>query len=91
MFISNDEAKQMFEESQKQVELSPTEANEKREHLRQQALKALYDNQECFVAQWILQNPFANPQDYTLRFVYHDESKLGYDVQMVKIEGESNV
>lgn len=56
-----------------------------REQLRAQAMKFLYDNQECFVAQWILQNPFANPADYTLRFTYHDKSMNGYDVQMVKI------
>lgn len=56
------------------------------EELRAQAMKVLYDNQECYVAQWILQNPFANPADYTLKFVYHDQSRLGYDVQMVRIE-----
>lgn len=60
--------------------------NDKREALRKQALKFLYDNQECYVAQWILQNPFANPQDYRLKFVYNDESRLGYTVEMEKIE-----
>ncbi len=57
-----------------------------REELRKKAMKVLYDNQECFVAQWILQNPFANPNDYKLQFTYHDESLLGYDVQMVRID-----
>lgn len=57
-----------------------------REALRQQAMKALYDNQECFVAQWILQNPFANPKDYRLKFVYNDKSMLGYSVTMEKID-----
>lgn len=92
MLISAEDISKMVQEAQpQQVTLTREEENAKREQLRNQALKALYDNQECFVAQWILQNPFENPNDYTLRFVYHDKSKLGYDVQMVKIEGENNV
>lgn len=57
-----------------------------RETLRAKAMKALYDNQECFVAQWIIQNPFENPADYTLRFTYNDKSLNGYDVTMEKIK-----
>lgn len=57
-----------------------------RESLRQQAMKVLYDNQECFVAQWILQNPFANIKEYRMKFVYNDKSMLGYTVEMEKID-----
>ena len=32
----------------------------------QQAVKSLAQNQECYVAQWILQNPDANISDYVL-------------------------
>lgn len=56
------------------------------EELRAQAMKFLYDNQECYVAQWILQNPFANPADYALKFTYNDQSMLGYSVTMEKID-----
>lgn len=56
------------------------------EELRAQAMKFLYDNQECYVAQWILQNPFENPGDYALKFTYNDKSMLGYSVTMEKIE-----
>lgn len=57
-----------------------------REEMMAQARKFLYDNQECFVAQWVLQNPFANINDYRLKFVYNDESLMGYTVEMEKIE-----
>lgn len=65
--------------------VSPTE-------LRRQATKVLLDNQECLVAQWILQNPFEQISDYMLEFKYHDESspENGYTVKMIKI-GEENV
>jgi len=59
---------------------------EKREQLRNQAMKFLYDNQECYVAQWILQNPYANISHYALKFVYNDSSLLGYSVTMEKID-----
>ena len=81
MIISQDEAQKMFETA-----YSKENENDKREALRKQALKFLYDNQECFVAQWILQNPYANIADYTLKFVYNDESLLGYSVTMEKID-----
>lgn len=55
------------------------------EVLRARAFKTLYDNQECYVAQWIIQNPFVNVNDYRLKFVYNDESLLGYTVEMEKI------
>lgn len=60
--------------------------------IRRQATKVLIDNQECFVAQWILQNPFENIKDYKLSFRYYDENhpEHGYHVKMIKI-GEGNV
>lgn len=57
-----------------------------REALMAQARKFLYDNQECYVSQWVLQNPFANISDYRLKFVYNDKSLLGYSVEMEKID-----
>lgn len=81
MIISQDDAKEMFE-----VASSNQNENDRREALRKQAMKFLYDNQECFVAQWILQNPYAEINDYRLKFVYNDESLLGYSVTMEKID-----
>lgn len=82
MILTSDDAKEMFNAAAQQ------ESNnvDKREQLRNQAMKFLYDNQECYVAQWILQNPYANISDYTLKFVYNDESLMGYTVTMEKIE-----
>lgn len=57
-----------------------------REELMQQAREFLYNNQECYVAQWILQNPFANISDYRLKFMYNDSSLMGYSVEMEKID-----
>lgn len=57
-----------------------------REEMMIQARQFLYDNQECFVAQWVLQNPFANINDYRLKFVYSDKSLMGYTVEMEKID-----
>jgi hypothetical protein len=85
MIISKEQAKEMFQYTA-QDELRLEDMNQKREELRARAMKCLYDNQECFVAQWILQNPFANPSDYRLKFVYNDQSLLGYSVTMEKIE-----
>lgn len=73
----NDEIDEMTKEAFKPID---------REAMMAQARKFLYDNQECYVAQWVLQNPFANISDYRLRFVYNDESLLGYTVEMEKIE-----
>ena len=56
-----------------------------REAMMQQARKFLYDNQECFVAQWVLQNPYADINSYRLKFVYNDQSLLGYTCEMEKI------
>lgn len=57
-----------------------------REELHAQASRFILENQECYVAQWILQNPFANISDYRLKFQYNDISKMGYTVEMEKIE-----
>lgn len=59
-----------------------------REAMMNQARKFLYDNQECYVAQWIIQNPYADISQYRLKFVYNDQSMLGYTVEMEKIENE---
>lgn len=61
-------------------------AGQTREQLAAQARQFLFDNQECYVAQWILQNPFANITDYRLKFVYNDHTLMGYTVEMEKIE-----
>lgn len=82
MIITSDEAKKMFSVATQ----NETSDVDKRDALRKQAMKFLYDNQECYVAQWILQNPYANPQDYRLKFVYNDESRMGYTVEMEKID-----
>lgn len=87
MFISQDEVKAVFNEAnQNQVPLTQEETVAKREALRNQAMKFLLENQETYVAQWILQNPFAKIEDYRLKFVYNDKSMLGYTVEMEKIE-----
>jgi microcompartment protein CcmL/EutN len=56
--------------------------------IRKQAIRVLIDNQECLVAQWIIQNPFEQISDYMLEFKYHDEAspEHGYTVKMVKIK-----
>lgn len=56
-----------------------------REAMMRQARDFLYNNQECFVAQWVLQNPYADISSYRLKFVYNDESLLGYTCEMEKI------
>lgn len=61
-------------------------AGQTREQLAARARQFLFDNQECYVAQWILQNPFANISDYRLKFVYNDHTLMGYSVQMEKID-----
>lgn len=55
------------------------------ERLRQQSIQFLLANQECYVAQWIIQNPFANISDYRLKFEYNDQTQTGYSACMEKI------
>lgn len=68
-----------------------TQMDAKREELRQQALKVLIDNQETYVAQWILQNPGKNIEDYTLEFKWLEGDNNGYHVKMIKIGESVNV
>lgn len=83
MLITQEEGAEIFKSLE--VNEKRLDDNDKREALRAQAMKFLFDNQECYVAQWILQNPFANPEHYALKFVYNDESLLGYSVTMEKL------
>lgn len=62
------------------------QAPKTREQLHAEATDFLLRNQECYVAQWILQNPFAKMEDYQLKFTYNETSMMGYTVTMEKIE-----
>lgn len=86
MLITRNDMKRVHEELAPQIELTAEEAVAKRDALRNQAMKFLMENQETYVAQWILQNPYAQMNDYRLKFVYNDQSMLGYTVEMEKIE-----
>lgn len=86
MLISKNDIKDIHEALSPKMELTQEEMAAKREALRNQAMKFLMENQETYVAQWILQNPFAQINDYRLKFVYNDQSLLGYTVEMEKIE-----
>lgn len=57
---------------------------EKMDELRNQAMHTLMVNQECFVAQWILQNPFEKISDYQLVFNNDDPTNI-YSVRMEKV------
>lgn len=59
--------------------------DEIRKSLIEQAQRTLLNNQECYVAQWILHNPDKNPQDYRLQFEWAQHGN-GYNVYMVKRE-----
>ncbi|ANA49215.1 hypothetical protein PMW_90 [Pseudomonas phage phiPMW] len=79
-----------FEAIQKLMpEISDEMITKKRDELVAQAAKVVYQNQECYVAQWILHNPNVNFDDYELAFRSVD-GKIGYNVYMVK-KGENNV
>lgn len=86
MLITREEMKLVHEQLAPQIQLTQEELAAKREALRNQAMKFLMENQETYVAQWILQNPYAQMDDYRLKFVYNDSSMLGYTVEMEKIE-----
>lgn len=80
----------MFEFSPEDVErvfeqnsMSPEQL---RQQMQNQAMIFLMENQETYVARWILQNPYANISDYRLKFVYSDTSHTGYTVEMERIE-----
>ena len=55
------------------------------EEMRERAMMALINNQECYVAQWILQNPFAKMSDYMLRFYPEEGNPNVYGVRMEKV------
>jgi hypothetical protein len=57
---------------------------DKMKEMRELAIQTLINNQECFVAQWIIQNPFENIQDYQLKF-YNDDPHCVYSARMEKI------
>lgn len=86
MLITRNDIQKVHEELAPKIELTQEEMGAKREALRNQAMKFLMENQETYVAQWILQNPYAQIDDYRLKFVYNDSSMLGYTVEMEKIE-----
>ena len=58
---------------------------ERLRELRERATHTLLVNQECYVAQWILQNPFENIMDYQLKF-YNDDPNCVYSVRMEKLD-----
>lgn len=60
---------------------------EEMEAMRQTAINALINNQECYVAQWILQNPYARISDYQLVFA---EGQPG-EIYRVSMEKKTNV
>lgn len=60
--------------------------NEQLQEYRDRAMKTLIQNQECYVAQWILQNPFANMNDYMLKFYPEEGNPNVYGVRMEKVE-----
>lgn len=86
MLITREDMKKVHDELAPQIQLTQEEMAAKRDALRNQAMKFLMENQETYVAQWILQNPYAQINDYRLKFVYNDTSMLGYTVEMEKID-----
>lgn len=57
---------------------------EQMQEMRDRAMMTLITNQECFTAQWILQNPFLKVSDYYLHFEYDEGSHTCYKVSMEK-------
>lgn len=57
---------------------------EQMQKMREQAMMTLVTNQECYVAQWILQNPFLDISQYYLHFEYDAGSQTCYKVSMEK-------
>jgi hypothetical protein len=66
-------------------ELTEEQINDMRVQIQEQARNFLVTNQEAYVCQWILQNPFLKISDYRLKFVYSDTSHTMYTVEMEKI------
>lgn len=59
---------------------------EKMQEFRDRAVQTLINNQECYVAQWVLQNPFAKMSEYMLRFYPEEGNPNVYGVRMEKID-----
>lgn len=57
---------------------------EQMQKMRDTATMTLINNQECYVAQWILQNPFLKVSDYYLHFQYDANSNTCYRVSLEK-------
>lgn len=53
-------------------------------HMRDQAILTLINNQEVYVAKWLLQNPYAKISDYQLVFSEGKEPGEVYRVSMEK-------
>lgn len=53
--------------------------------LVKQAAQTLHNNQECYVAQWILHNQDKNPNDYMLVNEWREDG-FGYNFYMVRRE-----
>jgi hypothetical protein len=57
---------------------------QKRDALIAQAAKVIDQNQECYVAQWILHNPDENPKDWVLAIKqFGPDEGFGYNFLMV--------
>lgn len=48
------------------AKLHPRNLEQHKADIVQQAVKSLAQNQECYVAQWVLQNPNENIKDWIL-------------------------
>lgn len=86
MLITKEQIKEIHDSVESISPLTEAEIVAKREALRKQAMDFLLANQETYVAQWILQNPYAQVNDYRLKFEYNDQSLMGYTVVMEKID-----
>lgn len=73
-----DAAKQKLIEDMTQEELA-----EARIKMAEYARNFLITNQEAYVCQWVLQNPFLNVGDFKLVFEYTDK---GYTCQMERVK-----
>lgn len=62
------------------------DTKERIEAMRQQAMHTLMINQECFVAAWIMQNPFEKVSDYMLKFYPEEGNPNVYGVRMEKVD-----
>lgn len=82
MLVSEEVLKEMKEKAERAA-MTPEQQLQAQRDL---AIKTLYINQECYVAQWILMNPYVNPEEYALKFIWNDQELSGYSVTMEKIK-----